>query len=344
MNHYNKFSTYLPILEKYIDIALDLYFPAHSHQKNKYNLRCNICGDSKKSKKKKRGWIIKDTKDDKPWMFHCFNCGMSMPVEYWLKNYFYDVYTDYSKELFNLNSGSNAVKEKIPVNVISEPVDEYNEFEDVRHFIPISTEKYDVTEIARTYCKERLIPEDVWLKWFVAVDGKFRNRLVIPFYDREGKIYSYQCRSLFDQIPKYLGRKNSEGDIYNYYNVNFDKPVCILEGMIDSLFIENAIAITGLKIYSEKLDAIQKKYFILDNDESGKVNSLKLLLDGKNVFIWSKFLRHLGVSPDASGKDDINSVVVKLGGARFTFENLRPFFTNSILDKFYFVTGGKDAW
>ena len=42
-----------------------------------YNFRCTICGDSQKSKTKKRAWLLYSKKTSQ-WMYYCFNCGASL--------------------------------------------------------------------------------------------------------------------------------------------------------------------------------------------------------------------------------------------------------------------------
>ena len=52
-----------------------------------YNFRCNICGDSHKSKYKARAYFVYSQKDDK-FFFKCHNCGISVSFENYLKSYF----------------------------------------------------------------------------------------------------------------------------------------------------------------------------------------------------------------------------------------------------------------
>ena len=55
--------------DKYI---LLLNLPKITKKDDKYNFRCVICGDSKKSSKKKRGWLLWN-KDYNTYIYHCFN-------------------------------------------------------------------------------------------------------------------------------------------------------------------------------------------------------------------------------------------------------------------------------
>ena len=73
------------VLERYIGLIMDGFFPESKRFHNgHWNFRCNVCGDSKKKKSKKRAWILTNRV---PWMFYCHNCFESIPVEFWMKLY-----------------------------------------------------------------------------------------------------------------------------------------------------------------------------------------------------------------------------------------------------------------
>lgn len=335
MNSFASFNA--DILDRYVSLIMSSFFPEASHnRKGNYNFRCNICGDSKKSKRKKRAWILKYP--DR-WIFYCHNCNESLPVDYWMKLHFNSYYNDYIKEAFNLELGDKVTRLPPVVKRVDLTGEEYNEYKDAQYFKPIFSSNAEIFAIARKECMKRLLPLAVWRKWFVATDGIFRNRLVIPYYDDTGKIYNYQCRSLLGQEPKYLSRINSTDNIYNYYCVDVTKPVVILEGAIDSLFIENAVGCTGLRVEDERFKKFPHRFFLLDNDDAGRTMSTKLLKMGEFVFKWGEFLVSLNLTDPYQNpkKNDINDLVMRLNRTeRFTFDELKPFFTNSSLDEHVF--------
>ena len=65
---------------------------------NLYNFRCPLCGDSKKSKSKTRGYIygIKTNTN-----FRCHNCGASMSFNNFLKQIDTVLQKQYAMEKFN---------------------------------------------------------------------------------------------------------------------------------------------------------------------------------------------------------------------------------------------------
>lgn len=320
------------ILERYIKIALnnisDVYYT-----RNHYNFRCNICGDGKK-KKSKRGHIrYSDT--DGFFYFKCYNegClaageGNAWSAEKWLKKTNTSLHSQYVREILAPKD-----KEKIKNKLDSIKIQRREPPKKTENFGKIVCIKENSDNIlvqkAITYCKERLIPDSVWKYWFVSLEGKYKNRLIIPFYDKEKKIYYFQGRTLTGQEPKYLNReKGKENAIYNYYYIDKKKPVHVFEGPIDSLFIENSVAVLGVSFpdeVKEKLDELETRW-IYDNDETGRVQAEKVLRKGQYIFLWKEFLKDK-LLPD--NVKDINEVVVK---SKKPIGDIKKYFSNSYYD------------
>jgi len=323
-------------LERQLVNILNTNFNPYSTGKGYYNFRCNICGDSKKSKVKRRGYLIK--KKDKPWYFYCHNCQASLAATKWIKEYFPLHYKDYIREI--LSNKEKAVVKKSVVQKINK--DDIPEKDDIKFFVPIYKGKDKIFETAIKFCEKRSISRSIWSKWFVAVDGKYKNRLIISFYDDNNKIYFWQGRALKDwMLPKYMSRLGDQfNNIYNYYNVDKKQEVIILEGCIDSEFVENSIGLTGLKIHDKRIEDFKNRYFLFDSDKDGKKKSLKLLEKGEYVFNWSKYIRNNHLPKRE--KWDINDLYIYLERTedridKFFFEDFEDYFTNSIYDKVDFI-------
>lgn len=193
----------------------------------------------------------------------------------------------------------------------------------------------DLSKLAIDYCKSRMIPEDVWSKFFIAHEGKYHDRLIIPFFNKTGKIEYFQGRSLIGVDPKYMNRCSTETFLYNHDFIDKKKPVFVLEGPIDSLFIDNAVATCGAGS-SANLDNELKQYeqvfYIMDNDAAGNKKAGQLVREHKQVFLWTKFLNDIGIG--FNDVKDINDVILKLNKTdKFTYSDLQNYFTN-ITDEF----------
>lgn len=192
----------------------------------------------------------------------------------------------------------------------------------------------ELSKKAIEYCQKRMIPEEVWKKFFICDEGKYHDRLIIPFYNKDNKVTYFQARSLTNIEPKYMNRI-ADTQLYNKDFIDKSKPVFVLEGPIDSLFLENAVATCGAGS-SSKLDAEIAKYeevfYIMDNDEAGNKKAGALVRQHKNVFMWNKFLNDYGL--DRTKIKDINDVIVALKRTnKFTYNELHNYFTN-ITDEF----------
>lgn len=328
-------------LIKYVRIAVNSFRPVRITTRY-FNFRCNICGDSKKNKFKKRGYIIYSKKLDK-WFFKCHNCNTSMPADYWLKKYFPHYYRDYIKEIIQSKKADAQKKEDKAVSINTlvndqkEKTEEKNELKkEAKHFISI-TKKSNLQKTAVKFCVDRKIPDKIWSNWYVCTEGTYRGRLIIPFYDNENRIYFFQARTLIGSTLKYINQKGSKDKaIYNIYNVDKTKPVIVLEGPIDSLFVENSIATLGLGISEEMQNQLDKLdcYYIFDFDKSGLEKSKKFLLQGKQIFLWKKYLTDLHITEN--NIKDINELYCLLNGKElFAFDKLKKYFSNNIFDTIY---------
>lgn len=88
---------------------------------------------------------------------------------------------------------------------------------------------------------------------------------------------------------------NKISNFFNILNVNWDNPVTVFEGYLDSIFFPNSLGAIGL-------NSIDDMSFLLDNDENlqfrfffdqdnvGVRKSLTMLEKGQKVFLWQKLM------------------------------------------------------
>jgi len=299
----------------------------------KFNFKCPVCGDGVHGKK--RGFLLEKTDT---WTYYCHNCNYSSNASFWMKTYFPNNYDNYKRELFKLNCNvSNfdnyelKLKSLIATAKVKQAEQIVDETKEVKTF-----KKITKFEAACNYCNQRKIPESIWSKWFYSVDGFYKNRVIIPYYNSNNEVYYYTGRSLNPKnVVKYLSRKGQNlNSCYNRYSIDESKPVFVLEGPIDSIFVENSIAMTGIKF--TVVEDIKNKHFIFDNDATGFKFSLKKLQEGNKVFLWKKFLNdYLCYKPIKDVNDFIlynDSNIIKL-----TSDMILEYFTNDIKNKIYLI-------
>ena len=116
---------------------------------------------------------------------------------------------------------------------------------------------------------------------------------MIPFYDRAGKFFAFQGRAFGKEVPKYITIKFDETKqkIYGLDRIDLNKPVMITEGPIDSLFLDNAIALAGADADGGITIQHQQCTMIYDTDPRNEhiVNRMIKSVDKNfNIVIWPK--------------------------------------------------------
>ena len=265
-----------------------------------FNFRCPHCGDSQKSKTKARAYLYRVKND---MFFKCHNCGQGQNLANFIKFVDPKIYEQYLLERYK-KSAPATPKPKFdfkPTKFTNQtPIDDLKSIKDLPEDHP-----------ARLYCVNRKIPEKYFDKLFLS--DKFMTlvnevkpntykitkdhpRLIIPFYDTTGKVFAFQGRAFGKEQPKYLTIKLDENKqkVYGLDKVNFQKPIYITEGPIDSLFIDNCLAAGGADLFLKNKIPNENITYIFDNEPRNKeiVNRMyKVIEQDFNVVIWPEDLQ-----------------------------------------------------
>lgn len=275
---------------------------------NLANCSCPICGDSSTNKLKARFYIFEK---GNLFFVYCHNCSVSMTFKNYLKTYNPILYDEYTKELY-LEITPKEHQE------ISEPKIEIKP----PKFLGINSILGGVKKIsqlkpnhpARLYLDNRKIPVNFHYKLYYAqkfkewintiLPGKFGSgndepRLVIPFLDKNKNVYAIQGRSFGNIDPKYYAIILSDDypKIYGLDTVDFNREYYITEGPLDSLFLNNGIAMGGsdFVIDENMLPNIFKNGVVIyDNEPRNKeiigkmVNTLNR---GVKIVLWPENIK-----------------------------------------------------
>ena len=265
-----------------------------------FNFRCPHCGDSQKSKTKARAYLYRVKND---MFFKCHNCGQGQNLANFIKFVDPKIYEQYLLERYK-KSAPATPKPKFdfkPTKFTNQtPIDDLKSIKDLPEDHP-----------ARLYCDNRKIPEKYFDKLFLS--DKFMTlvnevkpntykitkdhpRLIIPFYDTTGKVFAFQGRAFGKEQPKYLTIKLDENKqkVYGLDKINFQKPIYITEGPIDSLFIDNCLAAGGADLFLKNKIPNENITYIFDNEPRNKeiVNRMyKVIEQDFNVVIWPEDLQ-----------------------------------------------------
>ena len=266
---------------------------------NLFNFRCPYCGDSQKSQSKARGYFYRKKND---YFYRCHNCGKGTTFGKVLQRIDVEAYKEYVMEKFR----GGEVKEEIEYNF--EPPKFKTKDPKLKDLVPIN--KLNADHPAYQVLVTRQIPEEHYDKfylchkfyaWSEISSNKDHPRLVIPFYDEDGKVFAAQGRAFGNEQPKYLTVKfDDKPKIFGLERVDLTKRVYVVEGPIDSLFLNNCLAVAGADFNNlQKEDTT----IVLDNEPRNKeiVRRMENLIDTDyELVIW----------PDSIQQKDINDMTL----------------------------------
>ena len=286
--------------EKYINLLSPRLPLFHKVKHNQWAFRCVICGDSKKSQSKTRGGIYLPPKATQ-YVMGCFNCGASMLFSNFLKLQDPYLYNEYQVERYKANNDAvQYVKEVAPVE---EPKNRLK----LKDLEAISDLPEDHPAVR--YVKKRMIEEKHWhrlyfvlrfKKWELEWRGeKVTNtmadhpRLIIPFFDKQGNITRLSARAFGNEEPKYIYMKvkSDASRVFGLDTVNPKKEVYVLEGPLDSLFFDNAVAVGSADLIVPELEDFSRVVLIPDNQPRNAevCKSIKKMVDsGLPVCLWNE--------------------------------------------------------
>lgn len=300
--------------EKYIERLLLNNFAIRSR---KYNAECPLCDDN--IVRKHRLWFLQ--KNDS-YIAYCHNAGClansGMNIVKFIKlvdtSIYNDIIEEFRKEKFEelKNSGYNFNKRKnkqdnnkLLLNYDSNKFVFVNSLNS-NIFIDVKENKK-----AYEYLMGRKIPIDFiienkfkyCIEKYHAENMPYGNMITIPFIrKKDNKIYGFSSRSITDKKFHISLVDENNPKIYNIFNIDNNKPVYIFEGIFDSCYIDNSIALNGAVLNKELLSKINKPVFCLDNDQTGYNKMLEYMKSGYKCCILTKEVMY--------NKKDINELVI----------------------------------
>ena len=274
-----------------------------------YNFSCPVCGDSSKKKTKARGYLyrVKDMM-----LYRCHNCGLSTTFGKLLQKVDAEVCKQYILARYKNGETERTMFDTPEYQPVV--IKETTLLDTLKSVSRLSPE-----HPVRNYLKSRKIPDAYWdelrlcNKFCTFVNrilpNKFPNvkldhpRLIIPFYDKTGKLIGFQGRAFGKETPKYLTIMLDETapKLYGLDKVNFSEKVYVVEGPIDSMFIDNSIAMAGAD--ATNLPENGDYVFVYDNEPRNPeiVKRMQRHIDNSDtIVIWS----------DTIGEKDINDMII----------------------------------
>lgn len=292
-----------------------------------WNYSCPVCGDSSSNKLKARGYIYRKKTD----LFcKCHNCGFNCSLGNLIKRVDPNLYDQYVLERYKEGANKHNAHKDIKNTTVA------NFLTNQSKIIPDLLEDHVLSSLKRLdklpedhpavkYVIQRQIPRDKWhLLYFAAKFKTFTNsvtpkfvepivdehpRMIIPFFTTAGKCFAFQARAYGTEEPKYYTIKVDETQekIYGLERINYGKRILVVEGPIDSLFLPNALAVSGASFDTPTIRSIlTNATIVMDNEPRNKdiVKQLGNYIDlGYSVCML----------PDTVMQKDINEMILHSG-------------------------------
>jgi transcription elongation factor Elf1 len=282
-----------------------------------WNFSCPVCGDSKTNKTKARGYIyrVKSSLYCK-----CHNCGYGAKLGNFIKyldpilyqEYVLENYKEGGSSGYQHNGASIAIPDIKKTELTDSILEPIKRLDELRPDHP-----------AVQYAINRKIPSEFLSLLYFAPKfkhyvntvnpGKFSRpeveehpRLIIPYFNKHGKCFAFQGRAFGQEEPKYFTIKvdDSEEKIFGLDRVNYAKRIYITEGPLDSLFIPNAIAVSGSSFDTPAIESLKTNATIVYDNEPRSPELTKLIKktidNGFSVCLW----------PETIVEKDINEMVM----------------------------------
>lgn len=112
-----------------------------------------------------------------------------------------------------------------------------------------------------------------------------------------------------DGIENIVANLDRLSGIFNIMNINMGRPLTIMEGPIDSLAVDNSIALQGAsKQLDGFFDNVENVRYLFDNDKTGKEMSLKKLKSHKTVFLWTQYMDMIHTKEKVKDVNDLQKM------------------------------------
>ena len=180
------------------------------------------------------------------------------------------------------------------------------------------------------YMRKRQIPEEAVARLYYAPkfmtwahkyfpgklpkEGKEEPRIIIPFRDKSGRLIGMTARGFRPKGLRYITLMLEDvPKIYGLDRVDFNRPYLILEGAIDSMFLDNAVAMAGADGNTDIMEHHENGTFVFDNEPRNReIHNMmqKVISKGFGICIWPQGLPGKDVNEMIlNGVKDIRKII-----------------------------------
>lgn len=252
---------------------------------------CPICNEGSHPNKRRCNILTKKYS----WVqVTCFNCNLSTNLKEFIRLVDPLVFASYQKAekeqfLKDLRDGKINQKQKtLETFEVTNTVLQYQFNLNTKYFKPAKLHKEAVE-----FCKERKIIDNIdGLYYNVNIKSVLGGMIIFPFLLEDNKtLYGFMGRHT-KRKNFHVFTKNDSFKSYGVFQVDKSKPIIVVESIIDSLNIENSIAMVGADLTSGVTQYLSgcDLIFGFDNDKTGILKTIKYSEQGHKCFIWPSYI------------------------------------------------------
>jgi len=266
------------MIDLYVQIQyvnrLGVYLDNFKQKNSRLWTFAHSCEEKKRGQAKSRGYLYQP-KENTGFNFFCHHCGESKSLFNFMKEVAPALYDEYRLENYRDNPIATITAEPEPPKVLVDasldgliPLKKFSPTSAVTQFIErrkIPKSKYDLLFVAKNFY--------AWAKAFkpdIHTPEKDEPRLVLPYFDLHGRVLGFTARTFSPSVePRYyhLRIDRTNDFVYGTERVDPNKLIYVTEGQIDSLFLDNAVAIGGAHYSTPFMNSIKTNCAIIpDND------------------------------------------------------------------------------
>lgn len=293
----------------------------------KWNFRCPICGDSKKSSIKARGFIIEGANG--LW-FNCYNCGRRHSFSSFLKILDPSLFMAYRRGKYYIGPKRSVVLlEDFSVDPQkAKSFSSRSKKTSSDFLVPIKS--LSSSHPAVLYLLERKIPKRFWSEMYFTNDfdrafGRSMRReprIVFPCNKFNGEPFAYQARilpSVRGIRYKIMKLNESLPMAFGLNRMDFSKVLYVVEGPFDSFFLSNSIAICSANLISisnvfheHNIPILPPIVLVYDNERRNPDiirRMSKAISFGFNVCVWPDWVKPKDINLMAIGGLDPQKII-----------------------------------
>lgn len=312
------------------------------HGNNRIGFACPFCGDSHIDPHKKRGNIILSNGPHQ-YMYKCFNCDAYMSIDKFLSIYKKTISLDLIDYIKN-NKNTNITFKKdtstnllFDLSLIDNLAIDIEKLKNKLELINVNKDNEGGIYLMNRcqYDFSKFLFDNVNKVLYIlnlTPSGKVIGLQTKPIKNTfNAKYKTYKLSNIYELLLKEKMDIREDIDtlsmFFNVLLVDYNNPIIVLEGPMDSFLIKNSIATCGA---GKNIPLELNFYYMYDSDTTGNKKSMEKLNNNHYVFLWDKFKKDIGL-PNKN-KWDFNDVVKYCKDNNIKIPFLLNYFSNDKFD------------